>query len=208
MSLLSKLAKSVKKRIVPAAIGFLTGGPAGAIAGALGSSPTPRVPTTTSGLNALIPQASQPRQIKLPPLGTPVAAGGMIPNLPAIIGNVGRAVAGGARAIPGAGTVVSAGRALVPAARGLMQRYPRSTRALRNLGLFAAGSYVIDQAGNIVGRRAPAKRINPLNHRAAMRAARRIKAVTKLCRKIESSLPKRRVACAPGGFPKRRKSCR
>jgi len=99
------------------------------------------------------------------------------------------------RTLPGKG-LITAGRA---AAGGLIKKYPRSASALAQLGLVAAGSYVLDQAGNIVGRRAPARRINPLNVKAARRAARRIKSAMKVCRTLESCLPKRRApaACAP-----------
>lgn len=216
------VAQAARKKDILGVVGGIAG--LGGVGGALGkvgkiagkvakvgsviapaiARPTMRIPST--------PLASQanPFTITLPPVAygevTGVSgmsiAGGM---LPAVVGAAGRVLPGIGRAVGGAaGRVVGTGRALA-------QRFPRSAKALRDLGLFTAGGLIYDQAGNIVGRRAPARRINPMNAKAARRAARRIKAAHKLCKTIESCLPRRSAprACAPSfvGGGRRRRKC-
>lgn len=131
-------------------------------------------------------------QIQIPPAGNgrfPVVTGSVLGQIP----RIGGAIAGGVRALPGLG------RAAAGTATGLARRFPRSAKALRDLGLVASGGLIFDQAGNIVGRRPPARRMNPMNVRAARRAARRIKGAMKVCRELESCMPRRRAPprCPP-----------
>lgn len=49
---------------------------------------------------------------------------------------------------------------------------------------------LFDELGNLIGGTRKRRRMNPLNARAARRAIRRIKAVRKITRDIEKSLPK------------------
>ena len=123
-----------------------------------------------------------------------------------MLGSLGALGGLGAKAIkvlPGigrvAGTAAGAGRAVIASGRGLIQRYPRSAKVLRDLGLFAVGGLVYDAAGNLVGQRSPARRINPMNVKAMRRSIRRVKAGRKICAEIDRMLPKRRAAaaCAP-----------
>lgn len=192
MSLFSKAFKSIKKRIVPAAVGFLTGGPAGAAAALLGTVgggrviPSPQAGSVFTAAPQIIRPTGAVRQASIfggITAGARVLGGAVKAGLPAL------------RSLPGAGAVTG----VASAAGGLIRKFPRSAKALRDLGLVAAGGFVFDAAGNLVGRRAPARRINPLNHRAAMRAARRIKAVHRVCKQIESCLPRRAASrsCAP-----------
>lgn len=176
MSIFSRVARSVKKRIVPAAVGFLTGGPAGAATALLGTlgrggGGQPRIPTTQAAL----------------------------PMLPALGGIAARALPVALRSLP------AIGRTAVGAGRALARKFPRSTRALAELGLIAVGGFIFDAAGNMVGRRPPARRINPMNAKAARRAIRRIKGVRKICTDIERMLPKQKRACAPAPFARKRK---
>lgn len=95
-----------------------------------------------------------------------------LPALPPPSGG-GRALATIAAATP-AGRLARIGRGVAKAA-----------------GYVVAGSLVYDAAGNLVGTTG-SRQINPLNHRAARRAVRRIKAVRKLCHSIERALPKQK----------------
>jgi len=74
-------------------------------------------------------------------------------------------------------------------------------------GFSVVGSLIYDQAGNLVGKTRRRRRINPLNYRAAMRAASRLCKVQDLTARIQQALP---VASSPKKrFRKRRrKTCR
>lgn len=128
------------------------------------------------------------------------------------------------RALPGIGTVatlagpalglakkaagaLSAGkqaytgtRALVPYAGGAVPTLGRGAALGRGLALGGAAAAGAGAAA-LLGGGAPRRRyrrMNALNPKAAARAIRRIKAVRKVCRSIESQLPKRAAAkCAP-----------
>jgi len=159
-------------------------------------------PMRTAKMSAL---PSVRRQIQIPPIGQP--SGVMNMSILGGLGSIAGRVAG--RSLPGIGaTAVSAGRGVISAGRGLIQRYPRSARVLRDLGLFAVGGLVYDAAGNLMGQRAPARRINPMNVKAMRRSIRRVKAGRKICAEIDRMLPKRRAAaaCAPA-FTRRKRKC-
>jgi hypothetical protein len=72
-------------------------------------------------------------------------------------------------------------------------------------GFIVAGSLVYDSTGRLIGRTRRRRRMNPLNYRAAKRAARRLCAVQDLCGDIERALPTRSARA-----PRRRrtKKCR
>lgn len=142
---------------------------------------------------------------------------------PGLFGSIGKIlgkVAPIAKVIPGVGNVLSAvslGGAAIGAAKGLvkaksalpavggLQTFQLPKAGLGGLGKLALGAGAV--AGGIgaagiaermmKGERRRYRRMNPLNHKAATRAVRRIKAVRKLCRSIESSLPKQKAACRP-----------
>lgn len=66
-------------------------------------------------------------------------------------------------------------------------------------GAVGAGAYGATKVAGMIGARGERRRyrrMNPLNPKAANRAIRRIKAVRKLCRSIESSLPKQKASCS------------
>lgn len=65
-------------------------------------------------------------------------------------------------------------------------------------GAVGAGAYGASKVAGMLGsgQRRRYRRMNPLNPKAANRAIRRIKAVRKLCRSIESSLPKQKASCS------------
>jgi len=143
------------------------------------------------------------RVIQIPPIGQ--GPGVMNMSILGGLGSIAGRVAG--RSLPGIGaTAVSAGRGVIAAGRGLIQRYPRSARVLRDLGLFAVGGLVYDAAGNLVGQRAPARRLNPMNVKAMRRAIRRVKSGRKICAEIDRMLPKRRAAApCPPAFTRARR---
>lgn len=75
-------------------------------------------------------------------------------------------------------------------------------------GAVGAGAYGATKVAGMIGARGERRRyrrMNPLNPKAANRAIRRIKAVRKLCRSIESSLPKQRSSsCGRKAFGRKR----
>lgn len=113
-------------------------------------------------------------------------------------------------AAPGIGTRFTAAgmRTLPTIAQRLPVRLPQRLPPIgRDLlvgaGGAAAAGALLDRAGR--GERKRVRRINPLNHRAARRAIRRICAVRNICSSIERQLPRaasRRSTC------RRRKACR
>lgn len=72
-------------------------------------------------------------------------------------------------------------------------------------GYVVAAGLVYDQAGNLVGKTRRRRRINPLNYRAAMRAASRLCKVHDLTARISQALPAAGSARAPRRRRKRRK---
>lgn len=216
MSLLGKIGKAFKKAmpLISTAAMFIPGGQAVGMLGK-GLALASRVSRVASIAGAVAGRSRIPTAIGGTMAGFPSfgvggghgAAGyGRIMALGGGAGALIKTGGGLIRSLPGAGRVGAIAGGAMAAGRGLVQRFPRSAKALRDLGLVASGGLVFDQAGNVVGRVNPSRRINPLNHRAARRAGRRIKAVMKLCRSIESSLPKRRSqAPCPPSFARRRK---
>lgn len=91
----------------------------------------------------------------------------------------------------GAGALARSAPAIVAGGRALLARV--SPRVAKALGWATVGGLVYDAAGNLQGK-AATRRMNPLNPRAARRAIRRVKAVRKLCHKLESALPKQKAA--------------
>lgn len=73
-------------------------------------------------------------------------------------------------------------------------------------GYVVAAGLVYDQAGNLVGKVRRRRRINPLNYRAAMRAASRLCKVHDLTARISQALPAAGSARAPRRR-RRRKRC-
>lgn len=106
--------------------------------------------------------------------------------------------------LPGAGKI--AGR-IGGAITRTAARYPKLTRiskiAAEVAGYTVVGNLVYDAAGNVVARTGT-RRINPLNHRALMRACRRIKASRKILKKVERACGVQHRAAPSRG----RKSCR
>lgn len=180
MSLLSKLAKKagkVLKKVAP-----LIPGPIGTIAGAVlnrGGGGGTGAATTASMF--------------------PVA-------LPPIAATVGRALPAIGRALPGIGraTGQAVGR-VAGAGRALVRKYPKSARALAELGLFAVGGVVYDAAtGQPVGT-VNRRRMNPLNARALRRAMSRVKSAKNICRQVEKLTGGARRRAAPCPPPSRRR---
>jgi len=155
-----------------------------------------------------------------------MAAGGIFGSIGKIVGGVAKIAKVGLpvlKSLPGIGTAVSVaglvaggvgkiaglrkGAAAVSAAKSIVPYSPAFAASqigraglARGLGIGAGaaalGAGAVSMLGG--GARRRYRRMNPLNHRAATRAVKRIKAVRKLCRSIESSLPKQRSAtCAP-----------
>lgn len=133
----------------------------------------------------------------------PIQAGLAIPRLPAPGGAIVRSLPGLGRvggAVAGAGRAV--GRAMSGATGRQVMRW--SKRAAEAAGYIVTGSYILDAAGNMVGT-VKRRQMNPLNHRALKRAARRVQASRKLLKQIEklAGVSHRRAApCAP-----KRKRC-
>lgn len=118
------------------------------------------------------------------------------PLLSAIPGPVGTLAKLGAVAGVGAGAVkVSASKALaVIPGKGLSA----TTKALgAGVAGSVAGGALYDAAGNYLGERPRRRRMNPMNHRAAKRAIRRVKAVRKILMNIEKQLPKAKARSCP-----------
>lgn len=119
-------------------------------------------------------------------------------NVLSAVGLAGTAVG----ALKGVKSVMSASKAVVPYTGGApLLKIPSGIGGvLKGGALVAGGAGAAAVAGRILGpgtgRRY--RRMNPLNHKAATRAVRRIKAVRKLCRSIESSLPKQKASCRSG----------
>lgn len=122
------------------------------------------------------------------------------------------------RVIPGVGRMMGGAKAVAPTTSALVpynaqfaaSQLARSTggrlggKALVAGGAAAAaGGYMAGRAGRATGKRY--RRMNALNPKAASRAIRRIKAVRKVCRTIESQLPKRACKCATRGYSFARK---
>lgn len=131
--------------------------------------------------------------------------------------------------LPGAGGIIAGAVSALPT---ITQNLPQISRAIPRISLPGAGAlrlpgvggvvgtiaggaaaqYIIDQFGRRVrinpktGLPYKRRRMNPLNARAARRAARRLCAVQNICKDIERALPRPRSSgrrCAP-----RRKKCR
>lgn len=132
-------------------------------------------------------------------LGKALPIAKVIPGVGNVLSAVGLAssAVGAVKAIRGASGAVNASKALVPYGSAL-PKLPSAFGGMVRTGAAVAGgagaATVINNMirGGATGRRY--RRMNPLNPKAANRAIRRIKAVRKLCRSIESSLPKQRTA--------------
>lgn len=72
-------------------------------------------------------------------------------------------------------------------------------------GYIIAGSMVYDTAGKLIGKVRKRRRMNPLNYRAAKRAARRLCAVQDLCGQITKAIPARAPRARRRASPFRRK---
>jgi len=130
---------------------------------------------------ALLPVAYQPTAMALAPL---------VQALPKVAPMIGGAVAGVSAAVKAALPLLN--RAIATAS-----------------GYIVAGGLVYTAAGQLVGKVRRRRRMNPLNYRAAKRAARRLCAVKDLCGAIEKAIParpaRRRRSYA---FQRKRKTCR
>jgi len=200
MSLFGKIGSALKKAVkspILGALAPLVPGVGGVIAGIQRN-------IGTVGPAVAAPSRAGPT-IRLPPVGSPVMGGSMIPNIGGILRTAGSKIL--PRVIPGAGRVAAGAGALIRGGKGLVAKYPRSARVLAELGLVAVGGLVFDAAGNFMGRRAPARRINPCNAKAARRACRRLKATHRLLQEIERQLPRRVVHAPAGGGFKRKRKC-
>lgn len=199
------VAQAARKKDLLGVVAGVAGlGAAGKLGAGLVKTAT-RIQTVTKAAGMI--GAGQQRNVGMSAVSAPpirrqiqIPSSGGVTNM-SILGGLGK-IAGGiaGRSLPGIGaTAVGAGRAVIAGGRGLITRYPRSAKLLRDLGLFAVGGLVYDAAGNLVGQRAPARRINPMNVKAMRRSIRRVKAGRKICAEIDRMLPKRRAAaaCAP-----------
>lgn len=107
-----------------------------------------------------------------------------------------------------------AARALMPlATRGITSAVraslPLMKRALAIAsGFIVAGGLVYDVSGALIGKTRRRRRMNPLNYRAAKRAAHRLCAVQDLCGDIERALPRARAHHAAPHRRRRRRRCR
>jgi len=93
---------------------------------------------------------------------------------------------------------------------GLMKGLRASLPVLDRAIAYASGYMLIrgiwyDRSGSAVGRARRRRRVNPLNYRAAMRAARRLQAVQKLTGRINSALPTARKNVKKFRFKKKGK---
>lgn len=136
----------------------------------------------------------------LPGIGTVATLAG-----PAI--GIAKKAAGAISGAKAAGSAWSGTRALVPYTGGAALAGPRGFTLGRGLAAGAAGAgaaAIAMSGGRSSGRRY--RRMNALNPKAANRAIRRIKAVRKLTRAIESQLPKRACSCRSASpFARRRR---
>lgn len=125
----------------------------------------------------------------IPGVGTVASIAGLVAGPAAKL--VGKMVAG-----RGAAATTTA---MVPYAATGAQQLMRATGG--RLGGLALGAGAGAAAGALLGRGGAAgrryRRINPLNQKAARKAIARVKAVRKLCRTIESQLPKAKCSCGP-----------
>lgn len=113
--------------------------------------------------------------------------------IPGPIGTVARAVtkvAAGAGAVTAGGAVIRAGSRLppLPPVRSLpgIGRVGGGGGIIRSAAGTAAGVAIYDAAGNLIGTRAPRKRMNPLNHRALSRALRRVEAAKRMTKRLNA----------------------
>lgn len=193
LSLLGTLAQTVGRVLSPTMP--ILGGLLGSLGGNGGGS-QPGIGYGGGGLPmvTVTPQvglpASQQASISAAALpGLP----GVLRTLPQVLPRIGGAVAG------------VAGKAYSALPANVRAQLPRIARdAAIAAGLYIAGGLVYDAAGNLVGRTRRRRRMNPLNYRAAKRAARRLCAVQDLCADISKALPTR----APRARRSRRRKCR
>lgn len=127
--------------------------------------------------------------------GQAVGQNMQIAGLPMILPGAG-AIARGAGAVIARGAARGAGAMVRGMTKQGFARFSKS--AARLAGYTIIGQWIYDQAGNLVGQ-APARRMNPLNHRALSRACRRIKSAKKILKKVErlTGGTHQRRACAP-----------
>lgn len=189
MSLLSKAKKAISKaakylpgiaQAVPTSKGLANAAATlQAVSGVIGPG----------GLGQSLPGIAGP--IALPKTGVQTVSMNL-PQFPQLPGGGGGIVKTGLPFVAAAGAAaLPALRAAAPAViQGAKNLIPKiSPRVAKALGWVSVGALVYDAAGNLMGRKA-VRHMNPLNGRAAKRAIRRIKAVRKIVRGIESSLPK------------------
>lgn len=103
-------------------------------------------------------------------IGTTVAAG---------VGAVKAVKAGTQLARATSQVIPGVGRAV---ASGSVRRI--GGRVLAAAGTVATGAAIYDAAGNLIGNRKRSRRINPMNHKAAMRAVRRIEKAKKFMSRL------------------------
>ena len=171
-------------------------------------TPNPRIPATSAVAPPVmmappVPQAMPGGAMTYPaPMQTlPVAyTGGVTPamTLPSI-----------ASKLPQVATGVLAGATALTAASKKLLPVLNKSVALAS-GYIVTAGLVYTAAGQLVGRIRRRRRVNPLNYRAAKRAARRLCMVRDLCGQIDKAIPSRpaRSRRKVYAFQRKRKTCR
>jgi len=128
--------------------------------------------------------------------GDPGFLGNIVKGIGKVVGTVAKVALPMAKVLPGLGTVATIGGGV---AGGIISRpkgpmglpIPQGFQNLLNKPAPSFGNVVSGSSSTNPFRKR--RRMNPMNHKAANRAIRRIKAVRKIVRSIESSLPKQRT---------------
>jgi len=160
----------------------------------------------------LLKRAMVARRVARLHRGDPGFLGNIVKGIGKVVGTVAKVALPVAKVLPGVGTLatIAGGAASILARPG--QNLPRPMLPIPT-GLFKPGSghaqrMLSPDFGNVKGGASSTspfrrrRRMNPMNHKAANRAIRRIKAVRKIVRSIESSLPKQRASARTFGKKK------
>lgn len=145
--------------------------------------PTPVAPTQQFAYTPPAQSAALP--VAYNPMVTPTMG-----SIPPLIGAGSRALT---PLIPQLGRM--AGQVVGGGLRALRSSLPTLRRDIAIAsGFTIVSGLIFDQSGNVVGKTRRRRRVNPLNYRAAMRAARRLCAVQDLTARITEALPTRRAS--------------
>lgn len=206
MSLWSKAKKLVNKaakylpavaQVIPSSKGLATAAGTLQQVGAVLQGGAIPLPGSIPGFGGAIPlpmPSSLPAIVSTPKaLPMSIAPTSSLPAFPGGGGIVKTGLPVAAAIAGGAAIVRSQAPRLLAAGRALLPKVNKKVAAA--LGWATVGGLAVDAAGQVQGR-VGGRRMNPLNPKAARRAIRRVKAVRKLCTKLESALPKRKCTHA------------